>query len=60
MLVRLGLREASRSYDISLVSTFLRTIRQHDWQPDLSHSAGVFPGDIRAVPQRCPRALPGS
>lgn len=58
MLVRLGLREASRSYDISSVSTFLRTIRQHDWQPDLSPSASVFPGDHPRRPAALPRALP--
>jgi integrase len=58
MLVRLGLKEASRSYDISSVSTFLRTTRQHDWQPDLSPSASVFPGDHPRRPAALPRALP--
>ncbi len=57
-LVRLGLQESSRCYDISSVSTFLRTIRQQDWQPDLSASAGVFPGDYPRRPAALPRALP--
>lgn len=57
MLVRLGLRESSRSYDISSVATFLRTVRQHDWQPDLAAGAGVFPGDHPARPSALPRAL---
>lgn len=58
MLVRLGLQEASRSYDISSVATFLRAVRQHDWQPELAPTAGVFPGDHPARPAALPRALP--
>lgn len=57
-LVCLGLQESSRCYDISSVSTFLRTIRQQNWEPDLSASAGVFPGDYPRRPAALPRALP--
>lgn len=58
VLTHLGLKESSRSYDISSVATFLRTVRQHNWQPDLSPSADVFPGDHPRRPTLLPRALP--
>ncbi|WP_405059766.1 tyrosine-type recombinase/integrase [Kribbella sp. NBC_01505] len=58
LLVERGLAPASRGYDLSSIRSFLRAVRQQEWQPLLPTSADVFPGDRPRLPKAAPRWLP--
>ncbi len=58
LLVKRGLGPASRGYDLSSIRSFLRAVRQQEWEPPLPVSADVFPGDHPRRPQSTPRSLP--
>lgn len=48
----------TRSGDISVIATFLRTVHLQRWEPRLPASAVIYPGDHPRHGEPAPRALP--